>query len=359
MYNIHLLPASFGDSILIEYGNLSKKYILIDGGPYFNFEILIKSIKKIAPNLKELELLVITHIDIDHIDGTILLLNQKELPFKIKEIWFNGLNEMQEAHDDLLGVTQGEYISALIRKHKLPHNISFNKKAVMVTDNNHLPIIKLADGMTITLLGPNITGLEAMRLKWEDEVKAVRNESAILKRLEGDSRYEEEIDDLLGCLSIEDMQKAILKGDTSAANGSSIAFIATYKNASCLFTGDLFSAYLQPALEAYLEKIDASVLKIDAWKLAHHGSKKSTLESVMKLIDTPNILISSDGKRYHHPDKETIAKILKFKKGEINFYFNYTTQYNEMWNNQTLMKKYKYKAHYPKNNEENGISITL
>ena len=84
MYNIHLLPASFGDSILIEYGTTSPKYILIDGGPYFAVDEVLKDIKRIAPHLTELELLVVTHIDIDHIDGIVAILNQPVVPFKVK-----------------------------------------------------------------------------------------------------------------------------------------------------------------------------------------------------------------------------------------------------------------------------------
>lgn len=359
MYKIHLLPASFGDSILIEYGRNTKKYILIDGGPYFNFDILMKSMKKVAPDLKELELFVITHVDIDHIDGTVMLLNQKQLPFNIKEVWFNGYNEMLHTDDDLLGVIQGEYVSALLNQKKLPHNTSFNKKAVMVKDYNALPEIVLEDGMKLTLLGPNKTGLDAMKAKWGEEVKSIGDEAAVIKRLGEDFRYDDEIDDLLGELSIEDLQEAKLKGDKSEANGSSIAFLAIYENKSCLFTGDLFTEYLMQGIDAILHKTGVEKLKVDAWKLAHHGSKKSTLEPLMNKIETKQLLVSSDGKRYHHPNKECIAKLIKYNGPDLHFYFNYRTIYNEMWSKKELQLKYKFESHFPVDENQPGISITL
>src|SRR5690606_31646473 len=94
MYNIHLLPASFGDSILIEYGDDQPNYILIDGGPYFAFKDVFSAMKKVAPRLDTIELLVVTHIDIDHIDGIVNMLNGNELPFKIEQVWFNGWKQL-------------------------------------------------------------------------------------------------------------------------------------------------------------------------------------------------------------------------------------------------------------------------
>jgi len=359
MYNIHLLPASFGDSILIEYGHGEKKYILIDGGPYFNFETLILSLKKVAPNLNTLELLVITHIDIDHIDGIVLLLNQSTLPFMIKEVWYNGYEEMKQVNDDMMGVLQGEYISVLIKQKKLAHNRSFDKKAVVVNDFNSLPVIELDGGMKLTLLGPNKDGLKNMYMKWDDEIKEIGDEEAVAKRLENDKRYDKPMDDMMGNLSVEELQNIKVQGDKSEVNGSSIAFLATFDKKTCLFTGDLFSEHLLKGIDAVLAKTGKEKLAIDAWKLAHHGSKKSNLETLMQKIETKNILVSSDGKRYHHPDPECIAKLIKWNGPDLNFYFNYKTRYNEMWADKDLRAEYKFASHYPENEHENGISIRL
>ena len=171
MYNIHLLPALFGDSILIEYGKKTKpSYILIDGGPFYGFSKMMKGLKKAAPKLKELELLIVTHIDIDHIDGIVKLLNQKKLPFTIKEVWFNGYDEIKDLKSDILGTKQGEYSSLLIKEKGLKQNETFFKgKAVMVNDYNKLPSFSLKGGMEITLLSPGKEGLVKLKNLWEDE----------------------------------------------------------------------------------------------------------------------------------------------------------------------------------------------
>lgn len=139
------------------------KYILIDGGPYFNFEIQLKAMMKIAPDMKELELLVITHVDIDHIDGTILLLQQKNLPFTIKDVWFNGLQQMRQADDDLLGVIQGEYVSVLSKK-----------------TNSSKPAFSIWPGDGARLCQPTTD-----RIGWRNEINLIRTQSRWLKRHEG------------------------------------------------------------------------------------------------------------------------------------------------------------------------------
>jgi beta-lactamase superfamily II metal-dependent hydrolase len=356
--HIHVLPASFGDAILIEYGK-PKKYILIDGGPYFNFDALQKGLKQVAPAIKKLELLVITHVDIDHIDGIIMLLNMNPMPFTIKDVWFNGYDQLQAAKDDLMGTIQGDYLSALISSKQIKQNRQFKGKAVMVTSNKPLPVITLTGGMKLTILGPNDKGLSNMRKKWEAEQEGIRSEANFLARLQNDKRYTTPADDLLGGTTIEAWQKTIVKGDVSEANGCSIAFMSSYQGKRCLFTGDLFTDYMLPSIEQLCQEDGTDRLHVDAWKLAHHGSKKSTLESLMKKITARHILISSDGKRYAHPDPETIAKLLLHKSTEMTLHFNYRTPQNKIWENSKWKKKWLYDTRYPEHDDIPGISLML
>lgn len=358
MYNIHLLPAMFGDCILIEYGNNSSpRYILIDGGPYFAFKNIIPALKKAAPKMKELELLVITHIDIDHIDGTIVLLNQDKLPFKIKNVWFNGYEQIKNIPSEILGALQGEYVSSLITKKKLPLNKAFKGAAVMVSDYNNLPLIKLTGGMELTLLAPGKEALLNLKNKWKKEIAEVAKKESIAARWKKEKRYSQKVSDLLG-LDIRKLQQSKPDPDTSVANESSIAFTGTYKGKSCLFAGDATSASLLKAIDPWLKKKKKDRMPVNAWKLAHHGSKKSNQEELMKKIATKNLLVSSDGSRYGHPDPECIAKLLGNNGPGLTFYFNYLSGVNKEWGKERLQQLNHYKAVYPAANED-GITIKL
>ena len=357
MYNIHLLPAAYGDAILVEYGSSSPKYILIDGGPYYNFEDLAAGIKRVAPKMKTLELLVITHIDIDHIDGIVTMLKRAKLPFKIKDVWFNGYDQVEEI-SDTLGVLQGEYISELIKGKKLPHNKSFKGNPVVVKDYKKLPVIKLSGGMNLTLLSPGKIALDKLHTDWKKLVKKYGRNPDFATLLEEDTRYDSD-DDILGDLPIEKLQDTKVAGDKAIANGSSIAFIGTYGGKSCLFAADTPSDYLLEAIDPILAKSGKARMKVDAWKLAHHGSKKSTLDKLMKKIDCKKLLVSSNGAKFYHPDQHTIAKILKHNGPNVQFYFNYSTEYNERWADKDLQSEYKFKATFPKNAEKPGITVKL
>jgi beta-lactamase superfamily II metal-dependent hydrolase len=355
MYKIHLLPASFGDSILIEYGDAQVNYILIDGGPYFAFEEMFEGLKRVAPKLTELELLVITHIDIDHIDGIIMLLNQDHLPFKIREVWFNGFKQIKEA-DDLLGPLQGEYMTLRITENDLPHNTSFNSGPVVIQDYNALPRIVLPGGMELILVNPGLKSLAGLLDKWQDLINDIGNEAAFKNRLEEDDRYES---DLLGEEStIEELQVATIPGDKSKANLSSIAFIGKYDEKYCLFAADASSDALLPAIQFLIDEAGGDRLHLNAWKLAHHGSKGSTLTKLMEKIDCKQMLISSDGKRYKHPNEETIARLIANNGPDLTFYFNYRTSFNERWDGTKVKEDYKFSSFYP-DQASNGITITL
>jgi beta-lactamase superfamily II metal-dependent hydrolase len=357
MYNIHLLPASYGDCILIEYGKSgSPKYILIDGGPYENFEEMVAGLKRVVPKLKTIELLVLTHIDIDHLDGMITLLNRDKLPFKIKQVWFNGYDQI-ESFGDTLGALQGEYISVVIKTKKLVHNKSFKGEAIYIDDYNKLPKIKLSDGMILTILSPGKEALEKLHGKWKEEIKKYPKNADFAKMLGKDKRYDSD-EDILG-ITVEGLQKVKVTGDSSVPNRSTIAFLAEYDNKVCLLAGDATSDYLLKAIEPILTKSGKSRLKLTAWKLAHHGSKKSTLDKLMSKIDCKKMLISSNGKKFKHPDKETIAKLISNNGPNLQFYFNYKTEFNDIWAKPEWQTKYKYKANYPKKANEPGISIKL
>jgi hypothetical protein len=193
---------------------------------------------------------------------------------------------------------------------------------------------------------------------WEKEVlKKIEDIDAIGKRLEEDHRYEDD-SDILGDFNIADLQDAIPTGDKSAANRSSIALIAAYDGTTCLLTGDTPSDLLLQSIEPILEDQGTDKLRINAWKLAHHGSKKSTLDMLMEKVKCKRILLSSDGKKYKHPDKETVAKLLRHSGPELELYFNYRTVHNDMWDDNDMKNRYSYETYYP-NDLQTGITLKL
>ncbi len=72
MITIEMLPAAHGDALWIEYGTgRNIRRILIDGGPARSYEMgLRRRMAMIPEQQRKFELVVVTHIDADHIDGS-------------------------------------------------------------------------------------------------------------------------------------------------------------------------------------------------------------------------------------------------------------------------------------------------
>ena len=74
------LPVNVGDSFLLDYQN---KYILVDGG--MNKKHIIDLLKKEKIPKNNLDVLICTHYDADHINGILGILESNKYTFK--ELW--------------------------------------------------------------------------------------------------------------------------------------------------------------------------------------------------------------------------------------------------------------------------------
>jgi glyoxylase-like metal-dependent hydrolase (beta-lactamase superfamily II) len=103
---LELLPARQGDAILLTWGPADDRHrMLVDGGPAPAYPDISQHLGQLPA--KALDVVVLTHIDGDHIEGTILLANDKDLDLSVGEIWFNGshhlVSELGPVHGEILG----------------------------------------------------------------------------------------------------------------------------------------------------------------------------------------------------------------------------------------------------------------
>src|SRR5690348_998203 len=121
LFTLEALQAKHGDSLLLHYGKPNApKLIVIDGGPGGVYK------RSLLPRLQALKetrspdaalvirMLMISHLDDDHINGVLALLNDlvethennEELPFNILTLWHNSF-------DDIVGNESEEMLKAL------------------------------------------------------------------------------------------------------------------------------------------------------------------------------------------------------------------------------------------------------
>jgi hypothetical protein len=351
---IEMGKALHGDCLFVEWGGANGKHrMLIDGGPIGAYEALAARIAALPADDRSFELMVLSHVDTDHIEGVVRLFAEPAMqwPFQVKDVWFNGWRHMDE--EDTLGGRQGEFFSALLQ-HRLPPgawNGAF-KGAVVVPPNGPLPVVSLAGGMKLTLLSPTRAKLDKMREAWRKDLKPTGitpgDVDAAWQELSAQKKYLPDEGLLSGSdSSIATILTRQFKADQAAANGASIAFLAEHASGSCLFLADAHPDTVKASLGRLLEERGVDRLSVDAVKVAHHGSKNNTDEELVSLIDSPRFLFSTSGAQFKHPDEEVIARILDGAGGRpVTLYFNYLSEHNRKWAAKALQEKHHYSAIY-------------
>jgi beta-lactamase superfamily II metal-dependent hydrolase len=350
-----MLPAFQGDSLWLEYGDPRRaRCILIDGGPRSRIarERLLELIaeRAMVGGEVKLELVVVTHIDADHIAGVLDLLENRDVSLTTGDVWFNG---WQHLPTDQLGAKQGEALSTAIRQRRLPWNVAYSEAAVFVPDDGPLPTVELVDGMTLTILSPTRADLAALRPVWKKEV-----EKAGLVPGIGASEPPEQ-PDVLGerPLDPEELAAEPFEEDDSKANGSSIALLAEYAGKSVLLTGDAHPSVLARNLGRLAAERGLDRIPIDALKLSHHGGKHNLSRELLDRLECGRYLFSTNGNIFHHPDAESVSRVI-VDRNDYELVFNYRSPETERWDSSRLRRRFRYRTTYPETDRE-GIRVEL
>lgn len=353
MIRVDLMPAQQGDCLWIEYGDPKQPYrLLIDGGTSSTYQTLKKRIESLPKNRRRFELLIISHIDSDHIGGIVGLLKNPPPGLEIGDIWFNSFKHLpRKRTTPTLSVKQAEEVTEQLEKgSRFPWNQAFKGGAIYVDGAAGPQELTLADGMKLTLLSPYLTQLEKLQPKWAREVKRLEEERRGIRQI-GRGRTLSILPD------IATLANSPFKEDTAEANGSSIAVLAEYQEKEIVLGADAFASVLIKSIKSLLAKRRKSKLPLEAFKLSHHCSKGNTSQDLLSLIECSNYLISTNGSTHNHPDKEAVARILRFGGKTKMLHFNYLSPQNKLWNSGDLQKRFKYTAAYGNGTEPLSLTI--
>lgn len=329
MIEVKMLQAEEGDCFLVYIEDNGKKYnILIDGGTEDTYEDVLKDeLEEIFRRGEVIDLLIITHICSDHLDGIKAFFEdvKDEAKSKVKEIWFNSASVIANYLDEKIEkVGEREHPINLSTTNKISKVTGYTLERYLTELGYNLEIITNKTGckyldenknIKFNFLSPTRKNLVELNNKWP--AKELSKKISVVQSTE----YMKSVDEL-----IEDDYKYLdgnltSKGkDSNEHNGASIAFILEYKDKKIMFLGD---SYDDVIIESIREKKLNTPLKIDYMKVSHHGSKNNISPALLEIIKCKNFLISTDGKRHGHPNKRSLARIIKYSKTPVNFYFNY------------------------------------
>lgn len=360
-------PAKNGESLLVELYGKEKINILIDLGYSDTYKKYIKKkLEQISKNGEQIDLVILTHYDKDHIEGVIeffndLLVNRY---IGINEIWVNDylalssskieldeLNEDKKNIYDLSNFIMMEYrlngsvrkkqnisngdmitVTKLIKMLDLDSKVNKRFEDRIVCGGEKENSIKITDDITLNILSPTIDILKVLRLNYinwinkdgnlysyiskdelfelfianlDDNIREFADNVLVKKEVANQLNSKELVDEVLNSSKVYNKN--------SLTNQSSIAFELLFKNNRILFTGDIDCKNI-------VDKVKGKSYSLI--KIPHHGSKYNIDRDFLESVMCKNYLICTDGSgKSKHPDFETIAFIAE--KKEANIYINY------------------------------------
>ena len=335
---LETLDAKHGDSLILQYGPAERpNVIVIDGGPPGVYR---RTLRERLLELKDaidprsplmIKLLMISHIDDDHIKGVIDLLEELKqevedarVPsMKVEHMWYNTFDDIignielprisnsstaavanvlnnnvvlkDLPHDEkavIASTNQGRTLDQLNRFFRIPKN----EGEELLTGLQH---IRFEDRFTITVLHPNLERLEELQTRWDRDLKKAKDRG----------------DDSI-------IYASLSSRDTSPFNLASIVCLVKYKSKRILLTGDARSDDIMAALEK-AGLFRRGLCYVDILKIPHHGSDRNLSVEFFQKVRAKHYIFSADG-RHHNPDKASLMMLLEGTKRRNKFTVYFT-----------------------------------
>ncbi|HVJ85358.1 MAG TPA: hypothetical protein VM452_06915 [Caulifigura sp.] len=317
MFTLEALDANNGDALFLHFGAANHpKLIIIDGGPQFSGTSTFSSVMK--PRLEEMagllgvalplpvELVMVSHIDDDHIGGVLKLLDKANTAtnplVNISAVWHNSF-------DDFLSTDQVEALASFgattgsaaagFDSHTLGMAAGV-KQGLQVRDKvaalgiaanagTAHGFIAAGDsfstsGMTMTILGPAKAELEALQAKFDAENPNAASMTASERRV------------ALAAFT-----------DDSIANLSSIVLLAEQNGKRMLLTGDARGDKILLGLNSAGLLTDGKI-EVDILKVPHHGSDRNVSTDFFRSVVARHYVFSGDG-AHGNPDTATLTML--------------------------------------------------
>jgi hypothetical protein len=303
IFTLETLQADQGDSLILHYGPADNPLVaVIDGGPSGVYK------RALRPRLDELrasrdpdaalqlQLVMVSHIDDDHIRGVLDLVQQLEreredghdASFEVLALWHNSFEDVvggngpagvpaevsalatgsaassaglsEPARLVVASIAQGRRLRDTAAALALEVNRPFDGTVIAPRT------VDWGDGLELTVVGPDGERLEDLQRDWERNVrKKPPSEATVAAYL-----------------------------DRSVFNLSSIVVLATVKKKRMLLTGDARGDDVLAGLRK-AGLLDRAPLHVDVLKLPHHGSDRNVETDFFRQVVADHYVVSGDG----------------------------------------------------------------
>lgn len=399
-------PASNGESFLIKCVGEKSTNILIDCGYISTYKVMESELHNLKKNNEKIDLMVLTHIDNDHINGARSILKDyvNDKICEISEIWYNDFfsiydiegcsdeNRTQEEFkllkeiieqkypndpnlfkEEVVGYKSANTLVDCLQNEKIHNIINKSRNPCILVENKETieKSIWINDEVEIILLGPTKEVLVQLLEEWRKHLneKGFKEEVVKSKKIAKafELFYVNKIEEMSLRENIEKQCSVRTKleellefneSDAKLENRSSISFILRFYDKYLLFLGDSSPLDYEDVLEKMAQATPDNKLKFDLVKVSHHGSKFNTSNKFFDLVTSDKYIISTNGRGTHnHPDLEAILKIICNQKEDKLIKFNYKPdKIINFINKNKLYQTYNFKLEY-ENSSLLGVKV--
>lgn len=403
LFSLEILPAGEGDCLLVHWGD-APSIAVIDGGPGRVFEealrVRLEEIRqKRGFDTLNIELVMVSHVDNDHIVGVKKLFRElcadetrgtpdNQRKFQAQRLWHN-------AFTDILGDKFDSYYTPSVTAAlaaTTSHAASPTALADAGLDNitedeeqaHHLALVlaghaegrTLRDSYRLLYDARRISRLNTpflrngqpspvMRATQVEETKIAGLKLRVVGPSEAElSRLRSDFDKYLvtkGLSIPASLAAAAADQDSSPTNLSSIVCLLEFWDKKVLLTGDARGDRILKDLEDS-GLLEDGRLHVHVLKVPHHGSARNASPEFFKKISADTYVISADGK-HGNPDRKLIQWLVKSRDPHAHYKLVFTYpladidatrklihERKQEWNSaehavETLIASYKRKGH--------------
>jgi beta-lactamase superfamily II metal-dependent hydrolase len=337
IFSLEALAASQGDGLLLHYGDAgSHKVALIDGGPGGVYKNSLRPrleqlINELAPAGRlELELVMVSHLDDDHIHGildlTDELISERQtgaIPVDTLRLWLNTFKDAatqgssaalpaaiaslggqgRQWHGDaeavIASVPQGQRLRDNAKTLSWNQNLGFDGLVMAPAQGGKKVNLGPLAITVVAPLEPQVTELEK---RWQKETA---------KLASADKGAAAEAAEYL---------------DQSVYNLSSIVCLAELGESKMLLTGDARGDCVLAGLMAARLLDQGGALELDLLKLPHHGSDRNVEQGFFEALPARHYVVSGDGTD-DNPEIATLEMISAARADTDDFIIHLTYEH--------------------------------
>jgi beta-lactamase superfamily II metal-dependent hydrolase len=354
IFSLDIRRAQQGDCLIVHYGTREEPgLMLIDGGPAQVYKpqlkprlVQIRKARGLQDNVPlPVDLLMVSHIDSDHIVGVLELTkelvdaaeSQEPLQLKVRRLWYNTFDEIiGNSPAELLSSVTASFGAAALRGEPDTEGLDPTAARVLASVDQGLRLRD--DARKLNSLNP-----ESFRLNPEFDGKLVmasgKSKSIALGRglnltVAGPMKAEllnlqKEYDTFLKKkVKAKEKTKPPLASftDTTAPNLSSIVVLAEVSNRKILLTGDARGDKILEGLELAKLIAKGGGMHVDILKVPHHGSDRNVDPSFFQRLTADHYVFSGNGE-YGNPELETFKMLLEVRgKDKYTIHLTYPVQ---------------------------------